>query len=107
VTPPVLFALAESCHGLKACDGTTAVDNKDRRASFKTIDEGAETVFSLSDAGFFHPARIAESIGLFKSHCFAAMLTRWFGCRQQVELASYDERLIAGAQTLHISLHGV
>jgi hypothetical protein len=35
------------------------------------------------------------------------MLTRWFGCRQQVELASYDERLIAGAQTLHISLHGV
>jgi hypothetical protein len=54
VTPPVLFALAESCHGLKACDGTTAVDNKDRRASFKTIDEGAETVFSLGDAGFFH-----------------------------------------------------
>jgi hypothetical protein len=45
--------LAESCHGLKAGDGATAVDNEDRRASFKTIDEGAETVFSLSDAAFF------------------------------------------------------
>jgi hypothetical protein len=27
--------------------------------------------------------------------------------RQQVELASYDERLIAGARALHISLYGV
>ena len=40
-------------HRLKAGDGATAVDNKDRRASFKTIDEGAKAVFSLSDAGFF------------------------------------------------------
>jgi hypothetical protein len=27
--------------------------------------------------------------------------------QQQVELASYDERLIAGARALHISLYGV
>jgi len=27
--------------------------------------------------------------------------------QQQVELASYDERLIAGAHALHISLYGV
>jgi hypothetical protein len=57
------------------------VENKDSCASFKTIDEGAETVFSLSDAGFFHPARTAESIVLFKSHSSAAMLTRRFVCQ--------------------------
>ena len=54
MTAAVLFALAEFGHRLKAGDGATAVDDKDRRASFKTIDEGAEAVFSLSDAGFFH-----------------------------------------------------
>jgi hypothetical protein len=52
VTAAVLFALAEFGHRLKAGDG--AVDDKDRRTSFKTIDEGAEAVFSLSDAGLFH-----------------------------------------------------
>jgi len=29
------------------------------------------------------------------------------GRQQQVELASYDERLIAGARALHIPLYGV
>jgi hypothetical protein len=27
--------------------------------------------------------------------------------RQHIELASYDERLIAGARALHVSLYGI
>jgi hypothetical protein len=59
--PPILFSLAKPCHGLQAGDGTTAVDNKDWRASFKIIDEGAETVFSLSDSGISRPASLLRA----------------------------------------------
>ena len=41
---PVLLALAQPRYRFKASDGTTAVDNQDRRAFLEAIDEGTEVM---------------------------------------------------------------
>jgi hypothetical protein len=37
--------------GLEPCDGTAAIDDKDRRARFDTVDQPAEAVLGFRNAG--------------------------------------------------------
>jgi hypothetical protein len=52
--PTVMFGLTATRNGLEARDWAPAVNDQNRRAPLKPIDEGAETILGFGNTGLFH-----------------------------------------------------